>query len=58
MQQKNQYSIKFMKIELTFLRLPFVATILLLTEKLTVFLEKNLKFYIPVFYKIGMFLSL
>lgn len=41
----------------TFLRLPFVATILLLTEKLTVFLEKNLKFYIPVFYKIGMFLS-
>ena len=41
----------------TFLRFPFVVTILLLTEKLTVFLEKNLKFYIPVFYKIGMFLS-
>ena len=45
------------KILKTFLRFPFVVTILLLTEKLTVFLEKNLKFYIPVFYKIGMFFS-
>lgn len=39
------------------LRIPFVITILLLVEKLTVFLEKNLNLYIPVLYKIGMFLS-
>ncbi len=48
------YENRFLQI---LLRLPFITSILLLIEKLTVFLEKNLNLYIPIFYKIGMFLS-
>jgi len=48
------YENKFLQI---LLRLPFISRILLFMEKLTVYLEKNLNLYIPILYKIGMFLS-